>query len=1419
MRKHTREYVNIKLEGFSFFHRASSSEHEDRKYLHRYKIEQKLKNWLSNNGRHGTYLVSGYRGVGKSSLVGAVIGQLKRENKDKYIDVCVNIGQENINELHILQIIAKNLQSELIKTVWRSKSPIKLYDIFDVLNRHGHHIILLNIFSIILSFLCRKFTSSSYVSFFMDSTAVAPGPTDAAQAQGFSLFDILPEALLWCSITCLALYLIQKIFRKTNSVFKAIDKLELLCARFNTKTTYKVSAQSGFEQFQFGSISKENEVQTANIQEIEYELSHILANYKKRKIIIVLDELDKTEPEYAQQTDNRTNPEYEDVAVRPEQRTTSRTRRKQVLNVIANMKFFLSTADAYFIFIAGRELHEASMADMSDREFSISNIFNGILNVDSFFFNADVQDVTKNTEYFVCQHIIPSHYYNGDDTKRQSLTLQDYRRYRLSAPHRQDIEQINYEVLFLYHFINYLAFISNGSPKKITQFFERYIRSYRIIRNNRRIDPSDYPNESDDSLWLSFGRRLQMKINFVHYLTYPVMQNIMSRSQIFGDKLQVSMSFIVAHIFKMHNGGFSWRNLEHTPEILGINRSPEIRDYISSIARYLNHTHLTTISCGLYQYKFPMRIAEEISYFSKLSDEFSALFNFSPDELQSVKEHYFQTLDYNKRNNLQSTDMDTYAEASIRHSLGDIYMQEENYASAIRQFEKSIEITVPLLSKSYTSFNQQQNYLLFYNRTVLKLGLAHEKRHTDNSAYTIYSDLIQQFLWIRRYNPETASLFRDNRTMHLGILARLYVIEKLDTTGIIQVHIDEAQDIFRKLFYARHYGLSHNQQEINRIVAADFYRKLGDILYYKNNRQLYKAKKCYLEGIRILLEIEYSINDIKQELRKEKNVTSSVIARMNSENNSIFNKIVKYLRNRKQGNEDNTTELSPNNTLYNLAILFESLGHTYFQTPFTTKHKQPHDSKNELNVIKNFILDINSEITWPRNTLVRSILCYWGASELYGMSCERDLAGRCYKQMIRLMKHIVNLASTHGILKDDVDILQEITEFLVRRTIMSQYRQYEHINLSEITNLSRIYDTQNTEYLLNYLSLYPDINEIQCLYVSFLVSCHKFYKDKPKYAARVRNIEHQIAAFIHKELAFLHNTTNSTLTNIVTRRSTCASIYMYFITTLLLEPTIKPGNGSGRKPVIPTDFPHTSVKDFILNKGGEFPIAHLVRESMETTVPADKYTTSSYRFNLIKEILTNAIYCYSYILHRIEPMNTTTIVNHTFVGDVYLELAVVQRLLDQLCEACGFELISDNNRITIRYEYSDEPAIGDEDRATFRKELTELYDYDFMSRNIRRSNENYLVENAIHSYTKARQCSSEEHAYQELIRELYFLDDDLNNDTIQPFLAIERATAQTTREKENRLKKEPAYNKSPYYDIDNYNLEDTVYNIVAAGKS
>ena len=71
------------------------------------------------------------------------------------------------------------------------------------------------------------------------------------------------------------------------------------------------------------------------------------------------------------------------------------------------------------------------------------------------------------------------------------------------------------------------------------------------------------------------------------------------------------------------------------------------------------------------------------------------------------------------------------------------------------------------------------------------------------------------------------SLFTDIRMAYLPTLAKLFVLEKLDTEGITSSNLElaEAEFFYLHLFV---------NDELRPLIYSDFFQKMGDILYYKN---------------------------------------------------------------------------------------------------------------------------------------------------------------------------------------------------------------------------------------------------------------------------------------------------------------------------------------------------------------------------------------------------------------------------------------------------------------------------------------------------------------------------------------------------------------------------------------------------------
>lgn len=147
----------------------------------------------------------------------------------------------------------------------------------------------------------------------------------------------------------------------------------------------------------------------ANVRDIESQLIEILDRIQRfpihPKFYFVFDELDKIETPLKQANDSMkefSNEKYLSSG------GTSRKRKYMVMHLLANMKYLTTTAKAKFIFIAGREMYDGYLADLTDRESAISSLFNGVIYVESFCKNEKSEkDVMYNAETFISRLLIP----------------------------------------------------------------------------------------------------------------------------------------------------------------------------------------------------------------------------------------------------------------------------------------------------------------------------------------------------------------------------------------------------------------------------------------------------------------------------------------------------------------------------------------------------------------------------------------------------------------------------------------------------------------------------------------------------------------------------------------------------------------------------------------------------------------------------------------------------------------------------------------------------------------------------------------------------------------------------------------------------------------------------------------------------
>lgn len=1048
--------VNIPLPAFQYFHRASSEEKVDEKFIGRERSSKRLYAWLTDEAtQSGSYLVTGYRGMGKSSFVGRVLFELcipvnykttiagyfcftllwasiitgiagiYWDSHTTWMNICCSILMIAIlsfpynnyfrnsrrKVIFVCRVMKRRFKLTWTahRTAFRTKGKTEwekinkeLYDTDISKKSYGRICININLGQEILNE--KDILSLVAHQLYIKYNAYIQSPvaniwhwliqTGIALA-GVCLFCMLPleivkEAnlnplsriidgqlfyLIYMSVGFVLFFVLYRYISQwfIFSQKRPLRKLKLLMERIDAQIELEKSAgvsmalkdeKMGWDVGLTNGRKKNTKFPQAETRVIEQELIDIISSinqtFKSPHFIFVFDELDKIE---AEEKRNFNNLEYTNEKNFPG-KGTSRTRKQNVLHVLANMKLFISTAKAKFIFIAGRELYDAYLADLSDREFAISSIFNGVIYVESFCSNERREkDIMLNAETYICKQLIPQkvitsacieHYINaksmGKDFEHLDINLKMYYKYLINSYLKRfnnnpdlltkDIRDcIDKVIILLYHFSVYLYHISNGSPKKMSLYFEKYIRPLNSenqltlkkwdvkekILENKSID---IRIDSKAKYCLSFGYIDQRIIGFIHYISFPVTQIIINANQ-FGDKLLLSASFLINHIYKFHKSGFSWRNMEHTPELLEVYRIPEFRGFINSILSYLAQSHIIPVTCGLYQFKFRKRISEEISLASKFSEEIAALFNFTLDESLSVKQHYINLLEYYSNPKEPGIIENPHVVAGMHVILADLFMADEEYTKAIFEYQTGINI---MMEEERISANNNENLtdqhaitrMLFLLRNMLKLGLAFEKRKTYESAYVTYNELIGRLIAFRYLDEQSLglnyaiktknneheavlyvtnkrknvpyvrknvcpeinnsldkqktmysvngpdiivdfahqmtleknliiqrlSMLEDIRLIYQAMLARLFVLEKMELGGITRANIELLESEYVFLHLA-------TNEKNKFLISNDFFRRLGDIMFYKNGltMEFYQdskgnvLKNCFMEGL------------------------------------------------------------------------------------------------------------------------------------------------------------------------------------------------------------------------------------------------------------------------------------------------------------------------------------------------------------------------------------------------------------------------------------------------------------------------------------------------------------------------------------------------------------------------------------------
>lgn len=1417
----------IPLYGFNHYHHANNCEEDIEGFIGRDSIIDKLSAWLKDSDDtkySGAYLITGYRGMGKSSFVHKAVEKLKEEQKKeihginwkpndaKYVTVTVNVGNELLSTKELLGMACKVAYKRFHEITNGKRWLYYRLNTFIVT-------ILTLIAIVALTYLVLKEITDSRTSLIDSIFGIGlktfPIYVFATVAALFSgrIANVVLGAL-WKLTGCKMFVSVGHIKHLWEYLIERIDADVTL----NSETgAVPQSVLHDFGMFfKFGRSVSYPIADVPEMQEMLVDLLNLIdKHYCHIHFIFIIDELDKISPK---DEERRLMPEYNNSnSVNGD--SSNRSRQKALSDLLANMKYFISSSKAKFVFVAGYDMYDETLSDISSREFNIHSIFNGHINVSSFFRRTNhYSGVESMIEQYLCHLLIDNDHRNGKEY------LSDYAAYcrkhwSTQGLYKGSEKWIVYErilerrIVFLHNFLTYLVYMSNGSPKKLAMYIEKYVRSRnrldeKMVRDKKLGKDYDVNlGMGNSEYYLFFDSRNVQRICFVNYLIYPMIQNLVDKSNIYNDKLLVSTSFMISNLYKFHKSGFSMRNLEYMPELLDINKMPELRDFIGGIVDFLTQTHIDESVMNLYKYKFPMHLSEEITFFSKTSEEISYLFNFSHDELLSVKNLYMRQLEHYEKEKYE-----VMAVASLHHMLGDIYMLEENYELAIYEFQEALASlfrqgtmdieTLPYLKK-------EPSRILFFIRLSLKLGLAYEKRKTYDTAYLTYEHLVRKLL---EYKEELVgakqnckcslqnlqnklSIFNDIRITYLAPLAKLFVLEKMDLGGFTSTNIKQAESEFTELVRLADENAS--------ILSIDFNTKLGDIMYYRNKDEDIRSSWDNVDQKHIA-EKRQECNDRTDTVKGILHLPCSACLWYNK---AIMTVIEKYIFAK---NSSKTYAAKRSKSLFFLDILLNKDVDGILSTLGTTPLKiilkslvgmgncllscsQKIENKNqqeaylhrfydilhkasvsyvqneECNTVKQDItIDFGNKEELPLSSFMKSQLYYWGAALLYEMIGEYKAAHSVYCQMLDSIQTC--LPSTG--FKASEEMLS-FCHFIAVKSIQDSYKHYGHINTTEIDSFKRMLNLNLiTDISLDDLSNSPEIEIVLYKYYNI---CFMSYNQDIIFKVLNHVLKTRQLGCDKIISCLVQNIQNMRFKEVVNEQI-----------LFMLMPGFREAFYEGKHDVMTT----LQIFDTYLydNEGFDSIMSHL-----KWNICDEVSSNDDNRFQLLIYLITDSLFCLNKVTDILSPLYSTTLYNNMYIGECYEREFVWNHLLISLREVLYFADSKDKNHFITgfqkRYKYKFDEKTVQAVFAHISKYITYLstwYEwktlpespveivYDKICPSSHRYlTSTYLIGNAVDYYHKAVEMHTGGKTYKEMMSTLYFLEDDLFNNSCYFKFALE----------------------------------------------
>lgn len=820
------------IETWPLLGRSSSEQHKraKRQFIGREDLQKKFLAFLEGS-KKGVYLVTGYRGMGKTSFVNHVLNQYRLEDRKRINAVHLTLAQENPNEWDVLRQLVSSL-------CMRIQPEVALYHL-------------------VKNSLCATVGVVSAWYFIKETFFVNGGLLVKMGAFGAGVLGGLAVGVV---LRLLLSTLLSWAYRNYYGLVSLRDRCYAVVSEERDREGgLRYQGLSGSIRTRRGKAYP-----IATSKEIEFELSRLLSRITRWEFVFVFDELDKVEGTTPNSRMTETMEVFEQNRASREHHSL-RDRKQAVLGLIAGLKNFLTSANARFIFIAGREMFDASLADIADKQSPLSSIFTYTFHIESLLKaetgyegEKNISSLSTGIEEFLKRQLFES------DTPEFTKRSLDY---FLDSVAKNSEERENRQFrCMMQAFITYLVYRTGGAPKKLIRTFQEFVmigaedweekETKTIIKltTTQKLGCAAQEDGNKSYNYLYFNYFNQHRIGLVNaiYRPYTVMKGRTFKA--FSENTVISVPYLFDHLFKFHSFAFSTSYMELIPEIMSTNKTPALKQDLKDVIRYLYNGPLRETDIQLFDYKFSSKTASEIAFISRVFEEDAAAYNFTLDESYPIKAVLIDKIKELRsvyaqfKVDAEQLNPQIFSISNLNASLADLYFFDGEYLDALNGYSDAIRMINHL---SVDRMNIRDFTGLIRNK--LKIGLCFQKISSFDDALGIYADAvldIKRFYafalqkanyvniraWRRESEPKTqfmSAVLSD--LLHLCVqpfLAQLYVQEKLAHEGVssgkARLEFGEFIRICEEV--ELHCGR-------NRLVLGNACLHHGHLLYYKNSFQ------------------------------------------------------------------------------------------------------------------------------------------------------------------------------------------------------------------------------------------------------------------------------------------------------------------------------------------------------------------------------------------------------------------------------------------------------------------------------------------------------------------------------------------------------------------------------------------------------